>query len=68
MIPDFVKPKVIQLLRDMHLQVYVYKTPKSFEDVRQCIRFLGAAVGEKERGEQRNFFAVVVKIVGKTID
>lgn len=52
LIPDFVKPEVIQSLRDMHLQVYVYKTPKSFEDVRQCIRFLGAAVGEKERGEQ----------------
>ncbi len=52
LIPDFVKPEVIQSLRDMHLQVYVYKTPKSFEDVRQCIRFLGEAVGEKERGEQ----------------
>ena len=51
LIPDFVKPEVIQSLRDMNLQVYVYKTPKSFEDVRQCIRFLGEAVGEKERGE-----------------
>lgn len=51
LIPDFVKPEVIQSLRDMNLQVYVYKTPKSFEDVRECIRFLGAAVGEKERGE-----------------
>lgn len=47
----FVKPEVIQSLRDMNLQVYVYKTPKSMEDVRQCIRFLGEAVGEKERGE-----------------
>ena len=52
LIPDFVKPEVIQSLRDMDMQIYVYKTPKSFEDVRQCIRFLGAAVGEKERGEQ----------------
>lgn len=51
LIPDFVKPEVIQSLRDMNLQVYVYKTPKSMEDVRQCIRFLGEAVGEKERGE-----------------
>ena len=51
LIPDFVKPEVIQSLRDMNLQVYVYKTPKSFEDVRECIRFLGGAVGEKERGE-----------------
>lgn len=51
LIPDFVKPEVIQSLRDMNLQVYVYKTPKSFEDVRECIRFLGEAVGEKERGE-----------------
>ena len=51
LIPDFVKPEVIQSLRDMNLQVYVYKTPKSMEDVRECIRFLGEAVGEKERGE-----------------
>ena len=51
LIPDFVKPEVIQSLRDMNLQVYVYKTPKSMDDVRQCIRFLGEAVGEKERGE-----------------
>ena len=51
LIPDFVKPEVIQSLRDMNLQVYVYKTPKSMEDVRQCIRLLGEAVGEKERGE-----------------
>ena len=34
LIPDFIKPEVIQSLRDMNLQVYVYKTPKSFEDVR----------------------------------
>ena len=52
LIPDFVKPEVIQSMRDMDMQIYVYKTPKSFEDVRQCIRFLGVAVGEKERGEQ----------------
>ena len=39
LIPDFVKPEVIQSLRDMNLQVYVYKTPKSFEDVRECIAF-----------------------------
>ena len=50
LIPDFVKPEVIQSLRDMNLQVYVYKTPKSFAEVRQCIRFLGEAVGEKDRG------------------
>ena len=55
MILDFVKPEVIQSLRDMHLHVYVYKTPKSFEEVRQCIRFWGAAVMEKERGERRIF-------------
>ena len=52
LIPDFVKPEVIQSLRDMNLQVYVYKTPKSMDDVRQCIRFLGEAVGEK--GTRRN--------------
>lgn len=51
LVPDFVKPEMIQTLRDMDLQVYVYKTPKSMEDVRQCIRFLAAAVGEKERGD-----------------
>ncbi len=51
LIPDFVKPEVIQSLRDMNLQIYVYRTPKSMEDVRQCIRFLAEAVGEKERGE-----------------
>lgn len=51
LVPDFVKPEMIQTLRDMDLQVYVYKTPKSMEDVRQCIRFLGAAVGEKERAD-----------------
>lgn len=51
LIPDFVKPEVIQALRDMDLHVYVYATPKSIDDVKQCIRYLAAAVGERERGE-----------------
>lgn len=49
LIPDFVKPEVIQSLRDMNLQVYVYKTPKSMDDVRQCIRFLGEPGLQGER-------------------
>ena len=52
LVPDFAKPEVIQSLRDMGLQVYVYKTPKSMEDVRQCIRFLAEAVDERQQGEK----------------
>ena len=51
LIPDFIKAEVIQALRDMGLQVYVYKTPKSMEEVRSCIRFLAEAVGEQTQGE-----------------
>ena len=51
LVPDFVKPEVIQSLRDMDLKVYVYATPKSIGEVEDCIRYLAAAVGEKEQGE-----------------
>ena len=51
LIPDFIKAEVIQSLRDMGLQVYVYKTPKSMEEVRSCIRFLAEAVDEQKQGE-----------------
>ena len=51
LVPDFVKPEVIQSLRDMDLKVYVYATPKSMGEVEDCIRYLAAAVGEKEQGE-----------------
>ena len=51
LIPDFVKPEVIQSLRDMNLQVYVYKTPKSMDDVRQCIRFLGEPLAKRNADE-----------------
>lgn len=51
LVPDFVKAEVIQSMRDMGLAVYVYKTPKSMEEVRGCIRFLAEAVDEKQQGE-----------------
>lgn len=52
LVPDFAKPEVIQSLRDMDLRVYVYKTPKSMDEVKQCIRLLAEAVDEKEHGAE----------------
>lgn len=52
LVPDFVKPEVIQSLRDVDLRVYVYKTPKSMDEVKQCISLLAEAVDEKEHGAE----------------
>lgn len=52
LIPDFVKIETINSLRDMGLNVYVYKTPNSLAEVKSCIIMLGVAVGEKEAAER----------------
>lgn len=51
-IPDFVKLEIIQSLREMGLNVYVYKTPNSFKEIMDTILEFGAVVHEKERAEK----------------
>lgn len=52
LIPDFVSKEEIDLLRRMQLNVYVYKTPATLEEIKQSIRNIGAAVGEPERAQE----------------
>lgn len=51
-IPDFIKPEVIQCLRDMKINVYVYKTPYSIAGVERNILELGHLVGEEARARE----------------
>ena len=51
LIPDFVKPEVIQSLRDMNLQVYVYKLPRVWMMCVSAYAFWARPLDEKERGE-----------------
>ncbi len=51
LIPDFVGRDDIDLLRGMKLNVYVYKTPASIDEVKQSVKNIGAAVGETERAD-----------------
>ncbi len=49
---DFMKPEMIQTLRDLHLQVYVYHTPDNLQQIKARIRDLGQLVGEEARAAQ----------------
>ncbi len=68
LIPDFVSKEEIDLLRRMQLNVYVYKTPATLEEIKQSIRNIGAAVGEPERAQdmlaqmERHLAAVTAKL------
>lgn len=52
LIPDFVSKEEIDLLRRMQLNVYVYKTPATLEEIKQSIRNIGAAVGDPKRAQE----------------
>lgn len=49
--PDFIKPEAIQTFREMHLPVYVYKTPHSIQEVENTIRTFAKLVQEEAKGE-----------------
>lgn len=52
LIADWWALDTLQTLRDLGLNVYVYKTPYTIEAVRETIREVAAVVGEKKAGEQ----------------
>lgn len=50
-IADWWNLNTLQTLRDLGLNVYVYKTPYNLEDIKKTIREVAFVVGEKEKGE-----------------
>ena len=51
-IPDFVDANVIQSLRDLNLNVYVYKTPFTVEEVKNCIREMAKLTGDPQNADK----------------
>lgn len=51
-IPDFVKPETIRSLREMDINVYVYKTPSSLQEIMTTILEVGTLVNEEKRAEK----------------
>lgn len=52
LISDFFPPESYQTLRDMGMNVYVYKTPSNMKEIQASIIELANVVGEPERGAQ----------------
>lgn len=52
LIADWMKPELSQTLRDAGLNVYVYKTPYTIEEIKSVISELAEVVGEAETGRQ----------------
>lgn len=50
-VPNFVKPELITTLRDLGLNVYMYKTPSSIDDVKKAISNIAYLVHEEEKGK-----------------
>ncbi len=48
---DFSTPEALQILRDMGLKVYTYKTPSNYEEIQATIRELAKVVDEQKSGE-----------------
>lgn len=51
LVPDFVKPEIIQSLRDLSVPVFVYRTPKTVEEVKCVIKQFAYVTGEEVRGQ-----------------
>lgn len=51
-IADWQPVELIQTLRESGISVYVYKTPKTIEDVKRVIYEIAHVVGEEELGQQ----------------
>lgn len=45
-VPDFIKPEIIQTLRDLKMKVYVYRTPRTIEDVKKVIENIAVLTGD----------------------
>ena len=54
LIADWWSPAVLQTLRDMGIAVYAFKTPYRVNDVKETVKEVAEAVGEKEKGEAIN--------------
>jgi iron complex transport system substrate-binding protein len=52
LIGDWWNLETLQTLREMHIPVYVYKTPYTLAAVSTSIREVAGVVGEKEQGEK----------------
>ena len=50
--PDFVKPEIVQSLRDLNIPVFVYRTPKTIADVEGVIEQFAQVIGEEGRGKE----------------
>lgn len=51
-IADWWKLEILQTLRDLGLNVYVYKTPYSLNEVKDTIMEVAKVVGEEEKGKK----------------
>ena len=51
LVADYTSAENYQTLRDVGVNVYVYKTPSNLEEIKACIREVAAVVGEREQGE-----------------
>lgn len=50
-VPDWQDPDMIASLRQLHIPVYVYRTPVTIADMKQLELTLATIVGERARGE-----------------
>lgn len=48
---DWIRPEVLQTLREIGIPLYVYKTPSSIADIRQAVLDIAQAVGEDAKGQ-----------------
>lgn len=49
--PDFIPVALIQTLRDSGINVYLYRTPHTITEIKNCIKELAFVVGESEKAE-----------------
>ena len=68
LVPDFVKPEIIQSLRELGVPVFVYQTPNTVEEVKCVIEQFSCVTGEEDRGQamvaemDRRLAAVAAKV------
>ena len=50
LIPDWVDTTPVQTLKDLGINVYVYKTPGTLEEIKESINLLAKLTGDEEQG------------------
>ncbi len=52
LIADYATAESYQTLREVGINVYVYKTPSNLQEIKACIKEIANVVGEKEQGDK----------------